>query len=63
MKILIIFMIVLLFSVCFNVYFFYEEHKENKRLQELYERQDNSPEFMKNGEWFNIILNGYKGEK
>ena len=28
-----------------------------------FESNQNAPEFMKNGEWFDIILNGYNGER
>ena len=65
MKVLtIIFMVMLLSSVFLNMFFFYENYNENKiAVKQISLEEDNSPEFMKNGEWFNIILNGYNGER
>lgn len=34
----------------------------DKRCNYLNEK-DTSPEFMKNGQWWNILINGYNGEK
>jgi len=34
-----------------------EEYEENKRLEEFFTKEDNSPEFMKNGDWKNLIFN------
>ena len=67
MKAITIFIIGLfIFSIFVNVYFLVNNYIENKELDRRLEELSNdnsSPEFMKNGEWFNIILNGYSGEK
>ena len=63
MKLVTIIILGLLILSFVVVGYYYIEIKEDKRLEEIYNRVDNSPEFMKNGEWFDIILNGYNGEK
>ena len=68
MKIITVVLIgLLILSLVVSVNFVYQDYNESKeedeRLQELFERKDNSPGFMKNGEWFDIILNGYNRGK
>ena len=64
MKILtIIFIMLIITSFCFNIYFIVDNKLEQREKIKNINLNQETPEFMKNGEWFNIILNGYNGER
>lgn len=60
----IFFILALVLSLTININYFYQDYKEhNQKLKEIYQKENkNIPEFMKNGEWLDIVIDGYEGQ-